>query len=76
MVKIKLSRIGKKHEPHFRLVVIEARDKRDGQYVENLGTYNPITKALILNKEKYASWIAKGAQPTETVASLVKKYQA
>ncbi|MEP7167390.1 MAG: 30S ribosomal protein S16 [Candidatus Woesebacteria bacterium] len=74
MVKIKLSRTGKKNEPHFRIVVVEARSKRDGEYVENVGNYHPKTKQLVLNKVSYDAWIAKGAQPTETVASLVKKY--
>jgi small subunit ribosomal protein S16 len=74
MLKIKLSRTGKKHEPHFRFVVIEARDKRDGRYVENLGHYNPISKEFVLDVLKYEDWLKKGAQPTETVASLVLKH--
>lgn len=74
MVKIKLSRTGKKNEPHFRIVVVEARSKRDGAYVENVGHYHPKTKQLVLNKDSYDAWLAKGAQPTETVASLVRKY--
>lgn len=74
MLKIKLSRTGKKHEPHFRLVVIEARDKRDGKYVENLGHYNPVSKEFVLDTPRYEGWLKKGAQPTETVASLVLKH--
>lgn len=74
MVKIKLSRTGKRHEPHFRIVVIEARDKRDGQYVENLGHYSPMSKELVLDFEKYTAWINKGAQPTDTVANLIKRH--
>lgn len=74
MLKIKLSRTGKKHEPHFRLVVIEARDKRDGKYVENLGHYNPVSKEFVLDTPRYEDWIKKGATPTETVASLVLKH--
>lgn len=74
MVKIKLSRTGKRHEPHFRIVVIEAREKRDGQYVENLGHYSPLTKQLVLDLEKYTAWINKGAQPTDTVANLIKRH--
>jgi small subunit ribosomal protein S16 len=74
MVKIKLSRTGKKNEPHFRIVVVEARSKRDGAYVENVGHYHPKTKQLVLNKDSYDAWLSKGAQPTETVASLVRKY--
>lgn len=75
MVKIKLSRTGKKHQPSFRVVVIEAKSKRDGEYIENLGHYNPTTKDLVLNKEAYNAWIKKGAQPTTTVATLFKKAQ-
>lgn len=74
MVKIKLSRVGKKHEPHFRIVVAEERSKMDGQYIENLGTYNPVSKLFSLDKTAFEAWIKKGAQPTETVASLIKKH--
>ncbi len=74
MVKIKLSRVGKKHEPHFRIVVTQQRSKIDGQYIENLGTYNPISKIFTLDQVAYDAWIKKGAQPTETVSGIVKKY--
>lgn len=74
MVKIKLLRIGKKHEPHFRIVVAEAKSKATGVYVENLGTYNPIKKDFSLNREKYDGWMSKGAVPTDTVKSIVQKY--
>ena len=74
MVKIKLSRVGKKHEPHFRIVVAEAKSKVGGEYVDKLGTYNPVNKSFTLDRAKYDGWIGKGAQPTETVASIVKKY--
>lgn len=73
MVKVKLSRTGKKHQPSYRVVVVEARSKRDGEYIENLGTYNPLSKELVLNKEAYDAWIVKGAQPTLTVDSIVRK---
>ena len=72
MLKIKLARFGKRNQPHFRIVVNEARDKRDGSYVEMIGHYAPTQqpKVLELDIKKYDAWIAKGAQPTETVAHL------
>lgn len=72
MLKIKLSRFGRRNQPHFRIVVNEARDKRDGSYVEMVGYYSPSQqpKTLELDIKKYDAWIAKGAQPTETVAYL------
>lgn len=75
MVKLKLSRTGKKHQPHFRIVAIEAKTKRDGEYIEMIGHYSPLTKELVLDKAKYDAWISKGAQPTETVATLYKRSQ-
>jgi small subunit ribosomal protein S16 len=77
MVKIRLSRTGKKNQPSFRIVVVEEMSKRDGAYIENLGNYIPTTtpKTFVLNKPAYDAWIKKGAQPSETVASLVKKYE-
>ena len=73
MVKIKLSRTGKKHQPSYRIVVVEAKSKRDGEYLENLGHYNPVTKELVFDKTKVDAWLAKGAQPTLTVRALLKK---
>lgn len=75
MLKIKLIRFGKKNQPHYRIVVQEAKTKRDGKYVESLGHYAPSQepKKLELDYEKYQAWLKKGAQPTETVASLAKK---
>ena len=72
MLKIKLTRLGKKNQPHYRIVINEARDKRDGSYVEMIGYYAPMQtpKVLELDIKKYDAWIAKGAQPTETVAYL------
>ncbi len=72
MLKIKLARFGKRNQPHFRIVINEARDKRDGSYVEMIGYYAPAQtpKILELDIKKYEAWIAKGAQPTDTVASL------
>lgn len=75
MLKIKLTRLGKRNQPHYRVVVNEAKTRRDGKYVDLLGHYNPLTNPaeIVIDMEKYASWIKKGAQPTETVAQLAKK---
>lgn len=78
MLKIKLARFGKKHQPHFRIVVNEAKDKRDGKYVALVGHYAPASqpKILEINVDAFKAWIAKGAQPTETVSSLFDRYQS
>lgn len=77
MLKIKLARFGKKHQAHYRIVVNEARDKRDGKYVALLGHYSPIApKKLQIDTKAYEEWLAKGAQPTETVAALFKRFQS
>src|SRR3989344_6891658 len=75
MLKIKLARFGKKHQPLFRVVVNEARDKRDGSYVALLGQYSPIARPKILkiNLPAYDEWLTKGAQPTTTVAALAAR---
>lgn len=73
MLRIRLTRKGKKKAPFYRIVVTDQRTKRDGAPVEEIGTYNPKTKELIVDKAKAESWIKKGAQPTETVTSLLKK---
>lgn len=78
MLKIKLARFGKRHQPHFRFVITEARDKRDGQYVVSLGYYAPTAepKLLQLDLKAYDEWVKKGAQPTETVASLAERVRS
>jgi len=78
MLKIKLARFGKRNQPHYRIVINEARTKRDGQYVEKIGHYAPaqIPKILEIDLERYDYWIEQGAQPTETVASLAAKYRS
>lgn len=67
-------RMGAKGKPFYRLVVKEKRSKRDGKYLENVGTYNPMLNpaAVVLNHERIQYWIGVGAQPTETVKSLIK----
>ncbi|MBA2621645.1 MAG: 30S ribosomal protein S16 [Acidobacteria bacterium] len=74
MLGISLMRLGAKKKPFYRLVVKEKRSKRDGKYLENLGTYNPMMNpALVdLKHDRIEYWISVGAQPTETVASLIK----
>lgn len=76
MLKIKLSRIGKKGYPVYRIVVNEARSKRDGKYLEQLGLYDPNTKpkTIKLNIKRVDYWQSKGAQPTVTVRRLINSY--
>jgi len=78
MLKIKLVRFGKRNQPHYRIVIQEARTKRDGKYTAKIGHYAPTQnpKILEINLEEYKKWLAKGAQPTETVASLAKKFES
>ena len=73
MLRIRLSRRGKKKAPFYRIVVTNIRTKRSGVPLEEIGTYNPKTKELKVDKSKAESWIKKGAQPTETVQTLLKK---
>ncbi len=72
MLKIKLTRLGKKSEPRYRIVVNECRDKRDGQYVAQIGLYHAAEtpKKLELDLAAYEEWLKKGAKPTPTVAFL------
>ena len=77
MLKIKLARFGKKHQAHYRIVVNEARDKRDGKYVALIGHYSPVVpKKLEIDVKVYEAWLKKGAKPTETVAALFKRFQS
>ena len=75
MVKIRLKRMGMKKKPFYRIVVADERSPRDGRFIEELGTYNPLTDpaTVTLDNEKAAQWIKNGAQPTETVKSILKK---
>lgn len=76
MVKIRLLRIGKRHSPFYRIVVIDSHSKRDGRYIEEVGIYNPLRKEETrLSLERISNWIAKGAKPTETVARLIKDWE-
>ena len=74
-VKIRLKRMGAKKTPFYRVVVADSRFPRDGRFIEEIGTYNPLTKEKDFNvdAEKAKKWIANGAQPTDTVRDLLKK---
>jgi len=74
-VKIRLKRIGAKKSPFYRVVVADSRYPRDGRFIEELGTYNPLTDPaeVKIDNEKAAQWIKNGAQPTDTVKALLKK---
>ena len=72
MLKIRLKRLGAKKQPTYRIVVINSTTKREGRPVQELGHYNPKTKVMKLDKASALEWIKKGAQPTETVAYLIK----
>ena len=74
MVKIRLRRMGAKKAPFYRIVVADARSPRDGRCIEEIGTYNPLTNPAALNVdvEKAQAWIKNGAQPTDTVRTLLK----
>ncbi len=74
MLGISLMRMGAKKKPFYRIVVKEKRSKRDGKYLENVGTYNPMADPaeVKLVHDRIQYWISVGAQPTETVASLIK----
>ena len=75
MLKIRLSRVGKKKQPSYRVVVAESHFARDGRFVEILGHYNPRTEPTTfeVDDEKVRSWISKGAQPTDRVQKLLTK---
>lgn len=75
MVKIRLRRMGAKKKPFYRIVAADSRYPRDGRFIEELGTYNPLTNPaeVKVDAERVQSWINNGAQPTETVKSLLKK---
>jgi small subunit ribosomal protein S16 len=71
MLSIKLQRIGKKHQPSYRLVVAEARSKMAAPPVEDLGSYQPRTKAAAFKRERVSYWLGVGAQPTVSVHNLL-----
>ncbi|HAZ19351.1 MAG TPA: 30S ribosomal protein S16 [Clostridiales bacterium] len=74
-VKLRLKRIGAKKQPIYRVVAADSRYPRDGRFIEEIGFYNPLTDpaTIEIDGEKAKKWIATGAQPTETVKSILKK---
>ena len=72
MLKIRLKRLGAKKSPSYRIIVINSTTKREGRPIQELGHYNPKTKVMKLDKVSALEWVKKGAQPTETVAYLIK----
>ena len=79
MVKIRLRRMGAKKAPYYRIIVADSRCPRDGRFIEELGTYDPMAEGeqrIKVDMERAQYWIANGAQPTETVRRLLKKVEA
>ena len=72
-VKLRLTRMGAKKAPFYRIVAIDERKARDGQYLENVGTYNPATDEVVVKSDRDLYWLGVGAQPTDTVRALLKK---
>jgi small subunit ribosomal protein S16 len=72
--KIRLARAGAKKRPFYQVVVADERSRRDGRFIENMGTYDPTKNPAVvkLNAEKIIAWLGKGAQPTDTVRQLLK----
>jgi len=77
-VKIRLARHGAKKRPFYRIVVADSQSRRDGRFIERVGTYNPLTDpvAVSLNSERVAYWMGQGAIPTDTVKSILKKHNS
>ena len=73
-VKIRLTRLGKKKQPTYRVIIADERSPRDGRFIEELGFYDPTQEPSVvkIDTEKAKDWIAKGAKPTDTVAKLLK----
>jgi small subunit ribosomal protein S16 len=74
-VKIRMKRVGAKNSPYFRIVVADSRSPRDGKFIEEIGSYQPLKKGdnFILKLDRAQYWVSKGAQPSDTVASFIKK---
>ena len=77
MVKIRLRRMGAKKNPYYRIIVADSRNARDGRFIEEIGTYDPMAdSAVTVDAERAKYWIANGAQPTDTARALLKKAEA
>ena len=70
-----MKRVGAKNAPYFRIVVADSRSPRDGKFIEEIGSYQPLKKGdnFILKLDRAQYWVSKGAQPSDTVASFIKK---
>ncbi|MBQ6371738.1 MAG: 30S ribosomal protein S16 [Oscillospiraceae bacterium] len=77
MVKIRLRRMGAKKAPYYRVVVADSHSPRDGRFIEELGTYDPMADSdkIKVDMERVKYWISNGAQPTDTVRGLIKKLE-
>lgn len=74
MVKMRLKRVGAKKKPFYRIIIADARSPRDGKFIEQIGTYNPLENPseISFDAEKAKKWLSNGAQPTDTVKKLLK----
>lgn len=74
-VKLRLKRMGAKQKPFYRIVAADSRSPRDGRFIETVGTYDPIKKPAVvtIDEEKVMKWLGNGAQPTDTVKSILRK---
>lgn len=75
MVRLRLQRVGRRNRPSYRIVAADSRAPRDGKFIEVIGHYNPLTEPaqVVINEEKALKWLRVGAQPTETVGSLLRR---
>jgi small subunit ribosomal protein S16 len=71
--KIRLKRVGRRHQPSYRIVVVDEAKPRDGKVVEELGFFNPIEEKLAIDQERALNWLLKGAQPSDTARRLLSK---
>ena len=78
MVAIRLNRQGSKDRPYYKVVVVDSHKRRDGAFIEQVGTYDPMAEGVNykLDLEKIEKWLSNGAKPSETVASMIKKARA
>ena len=77
MLRLRLRRVGARHQPSYRVVVADSRAARDGAFVDYLGYYNPRTDppTIVIDEEKAQKWSSQGAQPSEAVAQMLKRLQ-
>lgn len=75
MLTLRLNRQGTKDRPYYKIVAVDSRKRRDGRYIEQIGSYNPMEEGVnfTLDVEKADNWISKGAQPSDTVRDIIKK---